>query len=65
MSNKLYNILKFSALVLLPALGTLYSALAIIWKLPYGTEVVSTIIAIDTFLGAVLHISTVSYNKKG
>ena len=63
MSNKVYDILKDIALVYLPALGTLYGALAAIWGLPFGEEIVSTIIAVDTFLGAILKISNVNYKK--
>lgn len=63
MSNKVYDILKFIALVLLPALGTLYFALAGIWGFPYAEQIVGTITAIDTFLGVVLGISTSAYNK--
>lgn len=63
MSNKTYDILKWVAQMLLPALGTLYFALAGIWGFPYGEEIVGTITAIDTFLGVVLGISTINYNK--
>lgn len=63
MSNKTYDVLKWIALVALPALGTLYFALSKIWGLPYGTEIVGTISAIDAFLGALLGISTNVYNK--
>jgi len=62
MSNKVYDILKFVAQILLPALGTLYFALASIWGLRYGEEIVGTITAIDAFLGALLGISTKRYN---
>lgn len=65
MSNKLYDVLKFIALVLLPALGTLYFALAGIWGFPYGEQIVGTITAVDTFLGVILGISTHKYHKKG
>ena len=64
MSNKSYDILKWIAQILLPALGTLYFALSKIWGFPFATEVVGTIAAIDTFLGAVLGISTANYNKE-
>ncbi|MBQ2396430.1 MAG: phage holin [Bacteroidales bacterium] len=47
----------------LPAIGTLYFALAGIWGFPYGEEVVGTIAAVDTFLGVILGISTAQYNK--
>ena len=64
LSNKQYDILKWIALVLLPALGTLYFGLAQIWGFPYGEQVVGTITVLDTFLGAILGISTVQYNEK-
>lgn len=62
-SNKTYDVLKWIAQYFLPALGTLYFALAGIWGLPYGEQVVGTITAVDTFLGVVLGISTATYNK--
>ncbi len=62
-SNKTYDILKWVALYLLPALGTLYFAIASIWGLPAGDKVVGTITALDTFLGVLLGISTSQYKK--
>lgn len=64
MNNKVYDVLKFIAQIVLPALGTLYFALAEIWGFPFGSEIVATVTAIDTFLGAVLMISSKSYNKE-
>ena len=64
MSNKLYDVLKWIAMILLPALGTLYFGLCEIWGFPYGKEVVGTITVIDTFLGALLGISTAKYRKQ-
>lgn len=63
MSNKTYDALKWVAQFLLPGVGTLYFALAGIWGLPYGEQVVGTITAVDTFLGVLLGISTANYNK--
>lgn len=63
LNNKVYNILKWIAQYLLPALGTLYFALAGIWGLPYGEQVVGTITAVDTFIGVILGLSTMQYNK--
>lgn len=63
MSNSTYDKLKFIAQVVLPAAGTLYAALAGIWGLPYAEQIVGTIVAVDTFLGVVLKISTYQYNK--
>lgn len=64
MNNKVYDVLKWIAQIVLPALGALYFALAQIWGLPYGEEIVGTITAIDCFLGAILGISNVQYKKK-
>jgi hypothetical protein len=62
-SNKVYDILKWIAQYGLPAIGTLYFAIANVWGLPYGEEVIGTIAAIDTFLGILLGISSSTYNK--
>lgn len=64
LSDKAYDILKWVAVILLPALGSLYFGLAGIWGFPYGEQVVGTITVIDTFMGIILGISTVQYNKK-
>ena len=64
MSNKLYDVLKYIAQIVLPALGALYFGLSRIWGLPYGEEIVGTIAVIDTFLGALLGISTAQYRKR-
>ena len=64
LSNRTYDILKWVAQYFLPASGTLYFALASIWGLPYGEQIVGTITAVDTFLGVVLGISTAQYKKQ-
>ena len=64
MTNRVYDILKWLAMVVLPALGTLYFALAGIWNFPYAQQVVGTLTAVDTFLGVVLGVSAAQYNKK-
>lgn len=64
LTNKAYDVLKFIAQILLPALGTLYFALAKIWGFPYAAEIVGTISAVDAFLGALLGISTANYNRE-
>ena len=63
LSNKAYDVMKWIAMYLLPALGTLYFALASIWGLPYGEQIVGTITAVDTFLGVILGISNMQYKK--
>ena len=63
MNNKVYDILKWIAMYLLPAIGTLYFALAGIWDFPYGEQIVGTITAVDTFLGVILGISSAQDHK--
>lgn len=63
MNDKTYDFLKWIAQLFLPAVGTLYAALAGIWGFPYGEQIMSTILAIDTFLGAILGISNANYKK--
>ncbi len=63
MSNEMYDRLKWVAQILLPAIGTLYFAVAAIWGLPFGEQVVGTVTAVDTFLGIILGISSSQYNS--
>lgn len=64
LNDKVYDVLKWVALVVLPAIATLYTALAGVWGLPYAQEIPATITAVDLFLGALLGVSTVQYNKE-
>ena len=64
MSNNVYDVLKFIAQIVLPALATLWSALGKIWGWPLVTEITATICAVDTFLGALLGISSMQYAKQ-
>ena len=64
MSNKLYDVLKWITTVVLPAIGTMYFALAGIWGFPYADQICGTITAVVTFLGIVLGISSAQYKKK-
>lgn len=54
MNTKVYNILKWISQILLPAIGTLYFAISVIWKLPYADHLIGTLAAVDTFLGSLL-----------
>lgn len=64
MSNETYDLLVWITQIVLPALGTLYFALAALWGFPYAEQIVGTITAIDAFLGAVLKISNDQYKKE-
>ena len=64
LNDKLYDILKWLVIIVLPACATLYAALSSVWGWPFAEQVTTTITAVDTFLGAVLCISTVNYHKE-
>ena len=64
LSNKAYDILKFICIVFLPALGTFIFAISKIWGWPpYAENIVGTLSAISVFIGALIGISTMQYNK--
>lgn len=62
-NDKVYDVLRWITQYLLPASATLYFALSGIWGLPYGEEIVGTLVALDTFLGVLLGLSTAEYKK--
>lgn len=61
--NKVYDVLKWIVMIVLPAISTLYFTLAGIWSFPYAEEIVGTLAAITTFIGILLGISTAEYNR--
>lgn len=65
MNNKLYDVLKWLALVALDAVGIFYKTIATIWALPFGDEILSTCAAISVLVGALIGISSAKYNKGG
>lgn len=65
MKNKTYDVLKFIAQIVLPAIATLYIGLAQFWSIPFPEQIGGTIMLIDAFLGTLLGISSANYNKKG
>ena len=64
LSNKAYDILKYIAQIVLPAMATLYVTIAGIWSLPYAEAISGTIMAVAFFLGALLKISSDNYYKE-
>ena len=64
LNDKLYDCLKWIAILLLPSLSTLVAVIFKIWNLPYGNEIAQTITALATFLGAILGISSVQYKRE-
>lgn len=65
LDNKLYDVLKWLAILFLPALAILIKTVFAIWGLPYGEEIGGTIIALQVFLGAILGVSSMNYKKEG
>lgn len=63
LSSRLYKGLKFTALILLPAAGSVYFALAGIWHWPDAEQVIGSITVIDTALGGLVHVSSSNYNS--
>ena len=63
LNDKVYNVLKWIALIVLDAFGNAYEQLADVWNLPYGTEVMRTCSILSVLLGALIGISTYNYNK--
>jgi hypothetical protein len=65
MSNKLYDILKWVALVALDAIGYFYQEIAGVWSLPFGDEVLKTCVALSILIGALIGVSSAQYKKNG
>lgn len=65
MSNRLYDVLKWCAILFLPALAILIKTVFAIWQIPYGEQISSTIVALQVFLGAILGVSSIRYSKAG
>ena len=61
--DKVYDILKWVTMIVIPALATAYVGLAAVWGWPYADEIAKTAAVVCTLLGALLGISTAQYNK--
>lgn len=63
MSNKVYDILKWIALIALDAVGLFYSTIATIWVLPFGDQVLTTCTALSVLLATLIGVSSAQYKK--
>lgn len=63
-TNKTYDFVKWLVTIVLPGIGALYFGLSKLWDLPQSENVVGTITLVCIFLGSLIGISTVSYNKE-
>lgn len=62
--NKVYDILKWVTILFLPAIAVLYKSLAAEWGLPYAEQIYNSVFAVHIFLGSILGISSLTYNKE-
>lgn len=63
MSNKTYDIIKNTALIITP-ITVLISALLAIWHVPYCNEITASLAAIDTFMGTLVIVAKKIYEGK-
>ena len=63
-SNKIYDILKWIAIIALPAITTFYGVVGSTFNIPYTQEILTVLVAFDTMVGTMLGISTYNYNKE-
>ena len=63
LNDRVYDVLKWVAMLFLPALAVLIKTVFAVWNIPYGDEISTTIMALDAFLGAILGISSIQYKK--
>lgn len=61
--DKVYDVLKWVTILLLPATAVLYKSLAAEWGLPYGEQIYNSVFAVHIFLGSILGISSLTYKK--
>lgn len=64
LSNKVYDILKWVALIALDALGVFYSTISDIWALPFGDEVLKTCAAISLLIGTLIGVSSIKHKRE-
>ncbi len=61
--DKVYDVLKWVTILLLPATAVLYKSIAAEWGLPYGEQIYKTVMDVQIFLGSILGISAITYQK--
>lgn len=64
LNDKAYDVMKWIAILFLPALAILVRTVFAIWQIPYGEQISATIVAFQVFLGAILGVSSIQYKKE-
>lgn len=62
-NDRIYNVLKYLAMIAFPALAVFVNAFFPIWNIPYGEQISQSIMVINALLGTLLGISTIGYNN--
>ena len=63
-NNKIYDFLKWLALVALDAIGIAYNTISAIWGIPYGEQVMETCVCVSVLIGALIGVSGAKYAKE-
>ena len=61
--DHVYDVLKWVAIIVMPALATFIVGLGGIWSIPYAGQLATTVTAIGVLLGALLGLSSVKYHS--
>lgn len=64
LSDKTYEVLKWLAILALPAVADFVKFLFPTWNIPYGDPIAETLRQIALLIGILIGISTVQYNKQ-
>lgn len=64
MNDKIYNVLKWVALVALDAFGIAYKGLASVWGWNYGEQVMQTCVILSVLIGTLIGVTSATYNRK-
>lgn len=62
-NSKIYDVLKWTALVGLNAVGVAYESLSQVWNLPFGDEVAKTCSILALLIGTLIGVSSYKYSK--
>jgi multisubunit Na+/H+ antiporter MnhF subunit len=64
LTGRLYDVLKWVALVALDAVGVAYEGLSTVWSLPYGDEVLKTCVILSVLIGSLVGVSAARYHQQ-
>lgn len=61
--DNVYLILKWVCILVLPALAVFVKTVFPVWNIGYADAIATTLMAVDTLLGALIGVSTAQYNS--